>query len=723
MTTDEPHSASVMVEKQERNELVESLLGVRRFGPPPFLVRNLKYVKEQKEEVSNKIWDLNWVSNPFRGHQKVRQLTLSCVLRLCTLPDIVHRRFTQRTSGASGNGVATCRVRLWLSVITTMGENIAFGVREGVVRLWTKTQVDGGALIEDLNVVHNFDISGILAFLEAYPSRVSIVIELYANKTRTQPVEDVPILRGEQCLLDSEIADASSVPNKDFVVHLYNSTKQRAAAKQPKMGMSPKTGSKTQSDAVTAANLSNHGHIEADSVSDDENPNKQLYAFENNPSMTTHNSRGTVTFSLSGVLRNMQPNELGEGVFSKHILIECHYTAPGFPWWEGIIRHDFICPWCHRNCRRLRTLLFHFQLDHDRAELALEAVQEPGDSETNSEPSFILNFNITPVEGRQRQSNRDRPDKNVPGLNKTPDIPDENVMVNRRRFSRYPCDSGDDTDELDMSKCRVSGKGDASDASSDTTQYDDIPATSIGNLGWGKCKACGRSHHRMYRHDLNYCSEWCEIAHKSKVQIDSGEGNTSGDETQKNYKPLSTLELASRRRRINFKDTLGDKVLYHVVSLSPFLEEHFDEDGADSEDDIDHSWRFRIVEDKLAALEGTFPKNRVLWTMWNRYAFENYPAPGAYAERYSRYACEMFVFEYGSEIHRLNLRLHLCAFLRILHIHGCIDSEGFKSVMLCLDGNKKRRQCAISARPEATPIPDPKFSKTRKTKNRTRKKN
>eukprot|EP00171_Calliarthron_tuberculosum_P009924 IDg9924t1 len=460
-----------------------------------------------------------------------------------------------------------------------MGESIAFGVREGAVRLWMKTHVDGDAQIDDLNVAYNFDVSGILAFLETHPSRISIIIELYAHKSRGMGMEDVPVLRGEQCLLDSDISDSTSVPSKDFVVQLYSSTKQQAAIKQPKMGMSPNPGPRTARGVLDSpAKTLNSVSMEADSTIEDKNSEQQKFAFENDSSRNLANSsRGTVILSVNGVLRNMHPDELGKGVFSKHILIECQYTAPEFPWWDGIIRHDFICPWCHRNCRRLRTLLFHFQLEHDRAELALEAVQEHEKNGANIEPSFILNFNITPVESRQRQDNHYKPKKRNSSTGKTVGIPDENVVVNRSRFSRYACDSEDDADEIDMSNCRVTSKGEASDASSDTTQYDDAPPPNMGALGWGKCKACNRSHHRMYRHDLNYCSEWCEIAHKNKVQIDNDEDNMSPDGSQMNDNPMSSLATASCRRRINFKKTLGDKVLYHVVSLSPFLEEHFDE--------------------------------------------------------------------------------------------------------------------------------------------------
>lgn len=686
--------AAGALDEQARKRLVESLLGVRRFGAPPFLVRNLKYVKDHRHEMSTKLWDLKWATNPLRGRYQPRQLSLKCVLRRCILPDAVYRRFIPR--GAAASGVVTGRVRLWLSVVTGLGENIAFGVREGTLRLWMRTHADGGAPIDDLNVTHTFDVSGILAFLETHPARMSVIAEIYAQKSRSATGENVPILRGEQCLLDRDISDATSVPNKDFVIHLYNCAKQPTT--EPKMGLSPKSDKAEAGSSefpIDTVQMKDRGH---------------RYAYEEDTSMISMlNSRGIVTLSLTGVLRNLNTGNRNGLLHSEHILIECQYNAPEFPWWEGIVRHDFICPWCHRNCRRLRTLLFHFQLDHDRADLSLEAVEDPERGNTNTEPSFILIFNITPVNGRPDQGSK------VVKPKSGATIPDENVVVNKRRFSGYQRNIEDYVDELDMTKCRVSGKVVGSETSSDTTQYDDIPLSQFGGAmgdGWARCQACGRSHQRIYKHNIKYCSEWCEIAHKNNVEV-----NENGSAALFSSRPTS-----SRRKRIDFRETLGDKTLYHVVSLTPFLEDHFDEDGADSEDDIDHSWRFRIVEDKLAALEDAYPKNRVLWTMWNRYAFENYPAPGAYAERYTRYACEMFVFEYGSEIQRLNLRLQLCAFLRILHEHGCIDADAFKSVLLCLDGKKKRRQCAVSGRPENTPVPDHKFAKSRKAKSRMKKK-
>ncbi len=683
---------------QQKEKLVNDLLGVRRIGPPPFLVRNLKYVKEHRARLLKEVWDLSWVVDDHRGTVGTRKLSLSCTPKRCVLPDALLRRFQKK--GAAPNTEPHGRARLWLSAETTVGENIAFSVRETTIRIWGRTHVMAGGVVDDLMTPQVFDLSAVCAFLDCYPSRLSLVFELYTLRGSASLHEN-PVLRGEQVLIDRNVSLASAVPNRDFTVVLSVASKATVAAKQPAMGMTQKP-SPVVTDMEDATSLLPMG-----------------FAFENDEELAMENldnTKGVVTLSLIGSLGDQDAVDDGRP-HAPHILVECVYTAPEFPWWNGITRHDFICPWCHRNCRRLRTLLFHFHLDHDKAELQLEAISKPREEGSQRDPQFVLNLSITPVGPLQSNENEGVTTTTTTTTlttTTTSTTRSENVMVNKLRFPKYPTHrhNEDTIDELDMTKCCV-----ADDANSDSTEEDET-SVALRQAGWSKCVNCCRVHHRAYPRNTRFCGEYCEMAHSNAdlavvENVSTGSFGGREDDT-----PLSRLH--KRKSKIDFKKALGDKTLYHVVSLTPFLEEHFDEDGADSEDEIDHSWRLRIVEDKLASLDGACAKNRVLWTMWNRYAHENYPAPGAYAERYTRYSAEKFVLEYSSEILRLKLRLQLVAFLRILHVHGCIDSEAFISVMLCLDGKKRLKQCAISSRPEISPGLDPKYKKSRKANGKRR---
>jgi len=434
--------------------------------------------------------------------------------------------------------------------------------------------------------------------------------------------------------------------------------------------------------------------------------------------------QGIVTLNLTGSIGAQRPARSDDKKkYGNHVLVECQYHSPAYPWWNGITRHDFICPWCHRNCRRLRTLLFHFHLDHDRTELALEAIQKPQDgkngSGNSSEPNFILHLSVTPVKGAENS---------IPMLpNGATGSATENLSFNKQKFPKYPENTPENgapntnVNDLDLSKLRMddaNGNGNGNTAMGDnhsvSTEEDPRDAIMRHNLGWATCQntRCRRTHHHAYPANPNFCSEWCELLKQNSGLLSVGNGAREDDED------VPIKALAKPKRKIDFDKCLGDKTLYHVVSLTPFLKDHFVEDGADSEDEVDHSWRLRIVEDKLGCLETACAKNRVLWTMWNRYGFENYPAPGAYAERYTRYSVEKFVLEYGSEIHRLHLRQHLAAFLKILHVHGCIDSLAIISIFLCLDGKKRLKHCQVSSRPEKYPVPDPLQVKRRKGRRR-----
>lgn len=149
-----------------------------------------------------------------------------------------------------------------------------------------------------------------------------------------------------------------------------------------------------------------------------------------------------------------------------------------------------------------------------------------------------------------------------------------------------------------------------------------------------------------------------------------------------------------------FEDSFGRLRLYHIVSMAEITPAHYDEDDPDSEEEVDQSWRLDLNMERVRSLEDCSAKEKVLWLLWNKFAHDNYPIPSVYGERYTRYTVELFTILHRAELNHLKLRVQLLGFLKALHIHGLIDSPAVKSVMECLDGKKKRRDIAISARPE-----------------------
>lgn len=668
------------VSKRRAGELVQDILGFRRFGPPPFLVRNLSYVKEHKDQDPNNVADLRWSTRSVRGDGGRRQLFLKCFAKRCILTDATIKRIKRKVAGhrhlpKAQNGGALFqpgKLRLWVSVVLRSEECISFGVRETSIRLWPKTFADSGGTITDLNIAQSFDLSAMMSFLMHFPNRLSIVAEIYAlDASGCVGMEQSPMLRGEHVLLDSSVSASTSLPDQEVVLELRN-PREQGLLKFPAMGIKPGDDNVAAMSDTASHNVLFNGAAQSGPIA---RPNGNGMA-RTNGGRPKADPCGHVSIGLTGSLNNAKEEPEALDPFKEHVLVKCTYRSDSIRNWEGLIRHDFMCPWCHRNCRRLRTLLSHFHLEHEQMEISLDAMQESG--ENQNEPFFTINFRIDPAPA-YRQLERTRADPNAAG---------EHVMVNRSRHPLYPIDNGADvTDQLDMRKCAVRDEGD-----SDATVADDEVDVSLEGIAldqWKRCKHCERPHRCIYEANVHFCGEWCEIAHRNGFVEENG------------AKKLADLSSSKREPRINFAETLGKRTLYHVVSLNPVKEEEFDEDEPDSEDEVDHSWRLRITEDKLNHLEGTSDKERVLWILWNRYAHDNYPAPGAYAERYTRYSLELFALEYGDEIRRCHLRVPLVGFLRALHVHGLIDADGFQSVILCLDRKKKFDDCRRSRRAEA----------------------
>jgi VEFS-Box of polycomb protein len=135
------------------------------------------------------------------------------------------------------------------------------------------------------------------------------------------------------------------------------------------------------------------------------------------------------------------------------------------------------------------------------------------------------------------------------------------------------------------------------------------------------------------------------------------------------------------------------------VTHTRFAEAHFDEEDADSEDEVDHSWRLKMSEEEIQGLSGVSPKQKVLWTLWNRHVFRH-GSPGSYGDQYTRHGMEMFVLDSRAELIRLGLRLQLASFLRALHVHGYLDADAVLGVIGCLDGRRRYRDCKNSRKPK-----------------------
>lgn len=145
-----------------------------------------------------------------------------------------------------------------------------------------------------------------------------------------------------------------------------------------------------------------------------------------------------------------------------------------------------------------------------------------------------------------------------------------------------------------------------------------------------------------------------------------------------------------------------ERHLYHLKSLATVMPEHVGDDDNDSEDDVDEDWRLQCSIDDLWKHSGLTPRQRVLGILWNQFAHEKYAA-AEWGERYTRHSLEMFALMHRREIvaprGERSLRFEFFAFLRALHVHGCMDATGMLSVMLCLDGAKQYQDCASSAKP------------------------
>lgn len=392
------------------------------------------------------------------------------------------------------------------------------------------------------------------------------------------------------------------------------------------------------------------------------------------------------------------------------------YYSPALPWWNGIVMRDFSCPWCCQTFTRLRTLLVHFQSTHQDAKLLFESLldekllEEPGAEERLP---IVLNVSVFRVEkgdagaldagpARKRTARA----RKIAGQGSVAGVANGHVAeagcvgVGSGPGSGSGSGAWEETQAAANSPAPngtghcCNGNGQMVNLNGDIDRVVDNRVVP-GGLVSSTCSYCHRNYQAPAGDMFQFCGEWCEVLKKSERMRLLEE---AGDKCCVSV-PLRELASRPRPQKIDFDETLGKRQLFHLGNI-PYKKSHFCEDDPDSEEELDRSWRLQLAEDAVAEADLP-PKHKVLWTMWNRYVFDR-GSPGAYGNQYTRYALEMFALEMREPILSLGLRVHLVAYLRALHIHGCIDAEALLSVVECLDGKRKLRQCRESRRPRSS---------------------
>lgn len=686
-------SSSAVAKRDAGLSFRETLLDARKNGPPPFLMRNLRYVREDRQLGRHRVWDLNWSFNNYRSQHRPRHLILTMSPSRCVISPNTAKQLFQNT----GSGLApasllssfttqptpqSAKIHLALHACQKDNRKIAFAVRQSTIRVWPRSQnaPPDTLTYDDLPLSVRFDLSSYMPLLTDELAELTLVIRITPMPSTTKPIGSGTSRKRPFALIgvlriwkaeDSQYGTA--VPNTSTIVQLKLSSQ----------------------DFPFRYGDPNSEEIEVSAIRMDEKQG----CFENSISVHVH---GHVEH-LTEFIQALKPA----------ILVSVKYTSWMFPHWGGIKRHDFICPWCHRNCHRFRTLLSHFQVEHDHLRMSLHGMKSNQLSVSTSEIPFSVHLDVTPVDRptpqakikplesssrAQGQPTRPSPRPSVEfptGLRPLPKTEspwddDGELYVNPQRFKSYTRRAKQLKESEDMRAAMSTVNLDETDDDSTSTVIENGRPNDILSIvrdEMNYCMHCGRKHNRTYDPKSKFCSEWCVLMFKKENKRDGG-------------RSLVASASATREPKINYKETLGKLQLYHIGSVSEMKESHYDEDDPDSEEEVDQTWRLDLNIERVRSLEAVSSKEKVLWIMWNKYAHENYPIPSLYGERYMRYTVELFVLEHRFEIREMKLRTQLYGFLKCLHIHGLIDSEAILSAMKCLDGITKRRDIAKSSRPE-----------------------
>lgn len=662
---------------------------------------------------------MRWLTPSTRSSSSPRHLLLklkpsNCRLRTGVSHQLLHPDRVLSKYPESPYPPRTASLSISLVAQTENGR-VAFGHRSVSIRLWPSEHVEKGVIVDDLPATVVFDLSASIALLGSTPAALSLLLELRSDSPAAKPTNAYPAtLRGELLLIDRSLEEAP-VPNGRISVPLrFAATDASDAPPLPK-GKPPLSTEhlvpepSPDDDVINVDNAAPVGRRRLSGKARGKTPG------------ATRQPDATLIIDVQGGVAHA--SAVLKSPERPRVYITCSYTARETPFWNGIIRHDFVCPWCHRNCYRFRTLLNHFQVEHDDMTFALEGLPGPGSAPDNAlvKGPFTLMFEITAAHPNPEQKRReaDRKKRISKCDKKGGRAPDEEeievVYANPVKYPSYGASASrrrKEADEVEAGMAKVSIKDkqqkSSSDTDSETTEFnDDDPEkdflSTLGEELWNRCKNCQRQHPKsnitaVTRKD--FCSEFCEIIYKKKMQDkDESPAQERG--------PMLEFSSVPRKPSFDYKEKLGHLELYHVVSVCEAKEEHYHEDDPDSEEEVDHSWRLDLSMERIRHLDDATPKEKLLWMMWNKFAHENYPLPSVYAERYTRYTLEWFALEYGGQIRELKLRVQFVGFVRALHIHGMIDSVAIISIMLCLDGKKKRREISRSSRPDISRDPLP----------------
>lgn len=533
---------------------------------------------------------------------------------------------------------------------------MSFGSRRCSVFVWPEEHLKAGVVPVDVPVEIVFDLSAVVGVLGSFPAWMGLVVEVVSGEPSAKPVNGyAATLRGETGLAGSG--------DEGWVV---------------------KNGTVQVPLRFVALKDVGGSQVEEEVIARD----------------------GTVSLTLQGGVQDV--GKMLEEGDRPRVYVRCRYRSKELPFWDGILRHDFLCPWCHRNCYRFRTLFTHLQVEHEELGFAVEGIQG---FEGGTVP-MTLEFDVVGVMdngGKVVQDGGVVDDNN--NWNPKSDADTEGVYANPGgRFRALALEKRRE-EEMEKGMAEVSlaetaekrggeketvgeDGADSTDSEGEEKDFVRIMRSELSDL----CKYCARPRPKGEEHrygKTHFCSEYCDVMYKNKMaEADNPE------ERQLQPPPMVETATVPRAKTFDYKETLGHLKLYHIVSVSEVKEDHFDPDDPDSEDEVDHSWRLDLSMERIRSLDDASPKEKLLWMMWNKFAHENYPIPSVYAERYTRYTLELFALEYGPQVAQKKLRVQFVGFLRALHIHGLIDTVAITSIMLCLDGKKKRRQCAPSNRPE-----------------------
>lgn len=634
------------------------LLEARRYGPPPFLVRNLKYVAEDRKASRGRLWDLNWSRSDYRSALGPRHLTLTVNASRCIVSETTERNTFMGTASASRHP-REALLHLTLLARQQDGTKFCFATRHSSIRIWVPKEDDefSNVTLDDIPFSVHFDLSSYFSLLSAELTQLSLIVRISSIDAPPPPAHE---------------ANSGKIRAIVGSLVLWKDGKSRfgTAVANEKVNVPLRFG--VLKDPLTNDDLQNVPSIHLG------DPSKRF------DSSIQLDINGEIHHQITKAVEKEKPK----------IFVTLRYTSAQFPNWDGFVRHNFMCPWCPRNCHRFRTLLSHFQVDHSNFRFSLEGIDSHTgliDASSNTVP-FTVQLEVTPMANDAHHGHRSNRGDTEDGM--ADDAYEEGVeiYVNPRRYRHYVDKSNEARDNAAMEAGLRSVNLDG-DSGSDSTVFDQERGNDLLSIVrdelWNFCSHCGRRHDCSYNGKDDFCSEWCEISHKKDLEA-SNEG-----------KPLLANASVPRASKVNYKEALGKLQLYHIVSVTEMKEDHYDEDDPDSEEEVDQSWRLDLNIERVRSLEGVSAKEKTLWMLWNKYAYENYPIASLYGERYTRHTLEVFVLDKKAEIEQLKLRTQLFGFLRALHVHGLLDSKAILSIMMCLNGQKKRRDIGVSSRPEA----------------------